>query len=269
MASAGPQLPHHEFEQEVRKAAIAGKHDIELAVFTPREGHDSTVFLLHGLGDTAYGWTDAVVGFYARALPRCRFVLPTAPTVPVTLNMGMHMPSWYDLRGLGDRDAESCDGIEDTRAFLAALVDEEIARGIPASRIVLAGFSQGGACSLYTGLQLGVTLGGILCKSGYLPCAGAVAEAVTDAAKRTPVLMLHGDDDPMVLPSWAEKSRAAIEAMGVESLGFKMYRGLQHSASIDELVDATAWLVERVGDGGAGDGDDDAGGGAGGAKSAL
>lgn len=169
------------------------------------------------------------------------------PLTPSPLLLVVAVPSWYDLKGLGDRDAEDCDGIDDTRAFLTAQVQAEIDSGLDPSRIVLSGFSQGGACSLYTGLQLDVTLGGILVKSGYLPRPAHVAGAVTDAAKRTPVLMLHGDDDPMVLLKWAEASRDAVKAMGVEVVDFKTYEGLQHSANIDELTDATGWLVERVG----------------------
>lgn len=246
-AGDAASLPHHDVAIDKREGAY-GPYTIELAVFTPRLEQTSTVFLTHGLGDTAFGWVDAVVGFYSRALPQAKFILPTAPAQPVSLNMGMVMPSWYDLKGLSERDDEDCDGIELARNLMTTLFHEELAAGIPSTSIVFAGFSQGGAVALYSGLQLPHTLGGILVKSGYLPLSGSVAEAVTDEAKETPVQFLHGDSDPMVLPAWCEKSEAAVRAMGVKSVDKKVYAGLQHSASIEELIDATNWLAERLPD---------------------
>ncbi|RHY30101.1 hypothetical protein DYB32_004611 [Aphanomyces invadans] len=123
---------------------------------------------MHGLGDTAHGWADSILHI-AQRLPHLKCVLPTAPTQPVTLNMGMAMPSWYDIRSLTDREGDPCSGIDASRERIENIIQAEIDGGISPSRIVLGGFSQGGAMSLYTGYQLDKALGGILVLSGYLP----------------------------------------------------------------------------------------------------
>lgn len=146
-----------------------------------------------------------------------------------------------DLRGLGERDDEDCDGIDDSKVFLETLVEEQIAAGIPASRIVLAGFSQGGALSLYTGLQSDHTFAGILCKSGYLPRRTAVGAAVTSAAKETPIQLLHGDADPMVVPKWAQMTYDTVVELGFTS-DIKWYKGLEHGANLEEIADAITFL---------------------------
>jgi predicted esterase len=152
------------------------------------KSHSASVVFLHGLGDTSHGWAGAMHRL-ATALPHVRFICPTAPTRPVTLNMGMQMPAWYDLTGLGKRENEACDGLDDSRHSIMALVEAEIDAGIPADRILLGGFSQGGACSLYCALLAEVSLAGVVCMSGYLPRQGA-ALASTQAGLQTPFVEL-------------------------------------------------------------------------------
>lgn len=126
---------------------------------------------LHGLGDTCHGWDDFVQYIRPR-FPNTRFILPTAPHQPVTLNMGMMMPSWYDIKGSGDRDKETCEGIDDSKKIVDDILASEFAKGIAPGSTVVGGFSQGGALSLWTGLQRADTdapLAGVLCMSGYLP----------------------------------------------------------------------------------------------------
>eukprot|EP00656_Telonema_subtile_P045853 TRINITY_DN52120_c0_g1_i1.p1 TRINITY_DN52120_c0_g1~~TRINITY_DN52120_c0_g1_i1.p1 ORF type:complete len:182 (+),score=44.85 TRINITY_DN52120_c0_g1_i1:137-682(+) len=134
----------------------------------PTAGHSATMFMLHGLGDTAAGWADAAAHF-SGSLPHVKFVLPTAPEQPVTLNGGMPMPSWYDICGLDAREQENCEGIEDSRERIVGLIAEEVEAGVQHNRIVLGGFSQGAALSLYAGLQLQKPLAGVLAMSGYMP----------------------------------------------------------------------------------------------------
>ena len=211
-------------------------------VLEPKAGDaSSTVFVLHGLGDTAHGWLDSVADALAPSLPTTRFILLTAPTRPVTVNMGMPMPAWYDIASLGkDRIDDAAEGLEESRARVAGLVEKEGRRGVPPSRVVLAGFSQGGALSLYTGANLDATLAGVLCMSGYLVSPATVAP--TAASRATPVLMLHGEDDPLVLLSYGRESAAMLRELGVSSVAMKTYRGLPHSVSNDELEDALAFL---------------------------
>lgn len=179
-----------------------------------------TVILSHGLGDTAMGWADAAM-MLAPKLPDVRFVLPTAPTVPVTLNGGMPMPAWYDLSTLdGDRSKETCPGLDENVAFIESLVADEVAAGIPRGRIVLMGFSQGGALSLSAALRATggaeEALAGCAVLSGYLPVPGKIPEGLSGAAAGTPLAFFHGDADPVVRPAW-----------GQDALGHAVRRGFR------------------------------------------
>jgi len=201
----------------------------------------ASVIVLHGLGDTAQGWAD-VASMWAEALPSIRFVLPTAPTRPVTLNGGMAMPAWYDIVSLdGDRADQSCEGLDASKAAVDKIIDDEAAVVGGASRVLVAGFSQGGALALYTGLRRTEEppLAGILCMSGYLP--KAESWAVENSAKRMPVMLCHGDSDPVVLPAWALKTREALAAQGV-GVKMKVYPGMVHSACDDEIKDALNFI---------------------------
>ena len=207
--------------------------------------HTATVILSHGLGDTADGWTDAA-GEMARQLPHIKWILPTAPTAPVTLNGGMRMPSWYDIESLTRSRAEQeCKGIDDSTSKLHRLISSENEVGIEPSRIVLAGFSQGGAMSLWTGLQLPATfssrLAGVLVLSGYLPKEHAFT--LSEHGKNTPVFHCHGTADPLVIPQFAEDSRTKVLTSG-HTAGYELrtFRGLAHSANMQEIMDVINWL---------------------------
>lgn len=211
----------------------------------PTAGHSATMLMLHGLGDTASGWSDAAAHF-AGSLPQVKFILPTAPTQPVSLNGGMPMPSWYDIQGLNERAQETCDGIEESRATIERLIEQEVSAGIEHQRIVLGGFSQGAALSMYTGLQLDRTLGGVVAMSGYLPKPDAWKAGLTEAGKQTPVLQCHGDEDPMVRLEWAEAAYQAMQDQGVRDVQFKLYEGMPHSATMEELQDVLSWLCDAL-----------------------
>jgi predicted esterase len=121
-------------------------------ILKPRGVHRATLIFMHGLGDTSEGWGQQLrVWQSLDGFQDIKMILPSAPIAPVTLNNGMRMPSWYDIVGLDDRSEERCTGIEESRARINALVDAELAAGIPANKIIIGGFSQGGAMSLYTG----------------------------------------------------------------------------------------------------------------------
>lgn len=151
------------------------------------------------------------------------------------------MPAWYDIKSLGkDRIHDPAEGIDASVARIRKLIDDEGAKGIPPSKIVLAGFSQGGAMALFTGLNLDERVAGILCMSGYLVNPARVAP--TASSRGTPVYMLHGEDDPLVLPEYARESAAKLRELGVGEVTLKMYAGLPHSANMEELADAAAFL---------------------------
>ncbi|KAL3777324.1 hypothetical protein ACHAW5_005960 [Stephanodiscus triporus] len=208
----------------------------------------ATVIICHGLGDTADGFVD-VAARLSSSLPYAKFVLPTAPTRRVTMNMGMAMPSWYDIVGLDRRSNEMCDGIEESRSRLAAMVDDETsARGLPRRRIVLAGFSQGGGLSLYTGMQLspeGGRLGGIALLSGYLPHSSGFV--VSPGLEGTPIFHGHGESDPLVRLEAANDSRDVVTSIkGGTDYRLVTYPNLAHSVSPEEVSDLLAFLREVI-----------------------
>mmetsp|Transcript_3199 Transcript_3199/g.10589 ORF Transcript_3199/g.10589 Transcript_3199/m.10589 type:complete len:266 (-) Transcript_3199:482-1279(-) len=205
-----------------------------------------SVIVLHGLGDSSRGWADVAAMWSAR-MPTVRFVLPTAPERPVTLNGGMRMTAWYDILSLdADRADQPAEGIDESKAAVEALVAEEAALVGGAGKVVLAGFSQGGAVALYAGLQRAEEpLAGVLCMSGYLPKAGSFQAA--PASKGVPVLFCHGDSDQVVRYAWGEASRAALAAQGCTALDFKTYPGMEHSACEVEIKDGAHFIAASLG----------------------
>jgi lysophospholipase II len=165
--------------------------------------HSATVILMHGLGDSAEGLEDLAL-MWRNQFPHIKFILPTAPTRPVTLNMGQRMNAWYNINSLDDRQKDPCEGLEDSASFIHSLVESEKSLGLPRSRIMLAGFSQGGALSLFSGLQVPDAtaasvpepLAGILVLSGYLQKSHIFN--LHDGYKSVPVFHCHGDADPVV-----------------------------------------------------------------------
>ena len=159
------------------------------------------------------------------------------------MNMGMRMPSWYDIVGLDERSNENCKGIEESRATLESILAKEHEdTGLPYSRMVLAGFSQGGALSLYTGLQLPKAeqkLAGIVVLSGYLPAASKFT--ITPGLEDVPLWHGHGDQDMLVHPDMAEKSKAAVMAKGLKSYEIHKYP-IAHTVDMKELRDMMAFL---------------------------
>lgn len=204
------------------------------------------VVICHGLGDTAEGFVD-VAEHLATAMPHLKFILPTAPTQPVTMNMGMPMPSWYDITGLDERANENCAGIDQSQTRVQQILAEEHAStGLPYRRMVLAGFSQGGALSLFTGMQLPSEqrLGGIVVMSGYLPAAAQFQ--ITPGLEDTPIMHCHGEADPMVVVNMAKKSKDMVLAKGAASYHLKTYPGLVHSVSIEEIADVKGFLQKNL-----------------------
>lgn len=201
-------------------------------VVSPRhEGTQSALMVIcHGLGDSAEGFAD-VAEQLASQMPHIKFILPTAPTQPVTMNMGMPMPSWYDIKGLDERANEDCKGISESQGrIVRILADEHSSTGLPYNRMILAGFSQGGALSLFTGLQLDQAIAGIVVLSGYLPAASKFRPKQF----KVPVWHGHGTMDPMVQLSMAEKTKERLMSVGIEKYTLETFP-IPHSVSPEEL----------------------------------
>jgi phospholipase/carboxylesterase len=175
---------------------------------------NAAVIWLHGLGADAHDFEPIVPELVSRGERAWRFVFPNAPTRAVTINNGMRMRAWYDIKGLDHKSAEDTAGFKDSEAKIRELIAREAARGISVSRIVLAGFSQGGAVSLYTAPRLGEKLAGVMALSCYLPLEGSlVAERLT-ANDATPIFMAHGRDDDKLPIILGLKSRDFLQAQG-------------------------------------------------------
>jgi len=223
-------------------------HSGDCITITPDDGnHSATIVLMHGLGDSADGWIDSAEN-WSRAMPWVKFVLPTAGQIPVTLNMGHRMNAWYDIVGLDERAGESCEGIDASVTRIRGLLASEAELGLPYSRMALAGFSQGGAMSLFTGLQMPAEqrLAGCLILSGY--CPGYSRFKLTPGLEDTPVLHCHGTADPVVQHAWGVQTRDYVRGQGATRYEFKEYRGMGHTASPTEIKDATEFLLSVLPD---------------------
>ncbi|MFM9426280.1 phospholipase/carboxylesterase [Variovorax sp. GrIS 2.14] len=206
----------------------------------------ATVILMHGLGADGNDFVSIVNELDLSAVGAVRFVFPNAPVIPVTINGGYAMPAWYDIAvaDLGSREDEA--GLRRSRIAIEALIAHEKSRGIPADRIVVAGFSQGCAMALMTGLRHGERLAGIVGLSGYLPIASTTAAERQAANHDTPVFMGHGTRDGVVPMARAIESRNALTAMGYE-VEWHSYP-MEHSVCIEEIADINAFLLRVLQD---------------------
>ncbi|HUT42498.1 MAG TPA: carboxylesterase, partial [Gammaproteobacteria bacterium] len=169
-----------------------------------------------------------------------RVVLPHAPERPVTINAGMRMPAWYDIEALGIGAREDAAGIRQSQQQLQALIEREIDAGIPSRRIVLAGFSQGGALVLHTGLRYQQPLAGILALSTYLPLRDALATEAAVANRAVPIMMMHGTSDPVVPVQLALASRDYLVQQGY-AVDWHTWP-MQHEVCAEEVAVISAWL---------------------------
>ena len=200
----------------------------------------AAVIWLHGLGADGNDFAGLVPELDLRGLAPIRFIFPHAPSIPVTLNNGYVMPAWYDILGTQLQRVEDDAGIRKSAVQIEALIANQVAQGIAASRIVLAGFSQGCAMVLHTGLRHPAKLAGIIALSGYLPLADSVAAERSAANKDTPIFMAHGTQDPMIVLSRAEASRDALVGLGCK-VQWHTYQ-MPHSVHPSEIADIGRFL---------------------------
>lgn len=203
------------------------------------QGAQYAVIWLHGLGADGHDFEPIVPQLGVDNLP-IRFVFPHAPVRPVTLNMGMPMPAWYDIKSLDRDSAEDESGIQASAAEVRKLFEREVERGVAMESIVLAGFSQGGAIALYAGLRCPQTLAGIMGLSTHLPLRSQLAAEAESANKDTAVFMAHGSYDPVVPYAYGQLSRDLLMEQGY-AVEWHSYP-IEHSVSFDEIRDIGQWL---------------------------
>jgi phospholipase/carboxylesterase len=199
----------------------------------------ASVIWLHGLGADG---NDFVPVVEVLDLPEYRFILPHAPFLNVTLNGGYEMRAWYDLYGLGASAAQDETGIRKTQGYIEGLIDKELSRGIKSNKIVLAGFSQGGAVVLHTGLRCTKKLAGVIALSTYLPLGSSLQNEKVRENQNTPIFMAHGTQDEVIKLSIAEASYQALRHEGY-SVDWHEYP-IGHSVSIDEIDEIRTFLLK-------------------------
>ena len=201
----------------------------------------ATILILHGLGADGNDFVPVAEELQLDGVGPVRYLFPHAPVMPVTINNGYRMRAWYDILGFEEGAPQDDAGLRRSQAMVEELIARERERGIPANRIVLAGFSQGCAMALLTGLRHRETLAGIVGLSGYLPLASTTAKERNAANRHTPIFLAHGTHDEVVHLHRAEASRDALAALGY-AVEWHTYP-MGHSVSPQEILHLDAFLA--------------------------
>jgi phospholipase/carboxylesterase len=205
----------------------------------------ASVVWMHGLGADGHDFEPIVPELRLPARLSVRFVFPHAPLRPVTINQGHVMRAWYDIRALAGARREDEAGVRQSARQVEALLERERQRGVAPSRLVLAGFSQGGAMALHVGLRYPERLAGVMALSCYLPLADTLAAEAAPANRDVPIFWAHGVHDPMIPVAMAELGRQQVAALGY-SIEWHQY-AIPHSVSAEEIADVAGWLGRVLG----------------------
>ena len=205
----------------------------------------AAVIWMHGLGADGHDFEPIVPELGLPARPAIRFVFPHAPLRPVTINQGHVMRAWYDIRALAGVRREDEAGVRQSAQQVEALIERERQRGIAPARLVLAGFSQGGAMALHVGLRHRERLAGVLALSCYLPLAATLATEASPVNRDVPIFWAHGVHDPMIPLAMAEHGREQVAALGYP-IEWHQYP-MPHSVSAEEIADIARWLGRVLG----------------------
>ena len=205
----------------------------------------AAVIWMHGLGADGNDFAPIVPELVRRDWPALRFVFPHAPARPVTINGGMRMRAWYDIREANLENRADLAGVAESVAQVDALIAREGERGIPPERVLLAGFSQGGAVTLAAGIARTRPLAGLIALSTYLPMGAEAARTLlVPGANVQPVFMAHGVFDPVVPPAAGEAGAKALGAMGFD-VTWRRYP-MQHAVHPEEIADLGHWMTARL-----------------------
>lgn len=216
---------------------------LETIAINPAEKADAVVIWLHGLGADGHDFEAIVPELALPKTAKVRFVFPHAPMRAITINGGYVMRGWYDIVQTDIGRSQDAEGIRTSQRQLDALISAEIAAGIPAERIILAGFSQGGAIILHTGLRYPARLGGLMVLSSYVPLAETLEKERHEANQATSVFMAHGRNDDIITHDFALQSRDQLIKLGypVEWNSYNMPHGV-----LPEEIDDIGWWLRKV-----------------------
>lgn len=210
----------------------------------PQQPATASVIWLHGLGADGYDFANIVPELDLPSNLAIRFIFPHAPLRPVTINAGYTMRAWYDILGTDFNTREDEKGVRESEQVIYRLIENEHSKGIPYNRIMLAGFSQGGAIALHAGLRFPQRLAGIMALSTYLPLAPSFFKEANPANKDTPIFMAHGTQDPILPLQWGQISANFLKEAG-HPLEFHIYQ-MPHGVCPEEIKDISKWLTENL-----------------------
>ena len=216
----------------------------EAIVLDPPAAPDAAVIWLHGLGADGSDFVPIVEELRLPPAMAVRFIFPHARPRPVTINNGFVMRAWYDITSLGPNRVEDEAGIRESAEVVRGYIEKENARGIATERIVIAGFSQGGAIAFQAALRYPQRLGGVMALSTYLPLRESLAKEATQANSDVPILICHGVRDPMVPAALGVASRDLLQSLGYQ-VEWKTYP-MEHSVCMEEVLDISKWLQARL-----------------------
>ncbi|MET0535147.1 MAG: alpha/beta fold hydrolase [Steroidobacter sp.] len=216
----------------------------DVVVLNPQAPATAAVIWLHGLGADGFDFVPIVNELRLPVSLAARFIFPHATPRPVTINNGFVMRAWYDIMGFGPERAEDDAGIRESDGVVRKYIDQQIAQGIAADKIVIAGFSQGGAIALQTGLRYPERLAGVMALSTYLPLRSSLAAEASPANRDVPILMCHGSHDGVVPPTLGESSRDILTKLGYQ-VDWRSYP-MAHQVCLEEVMDISKWLQARL-----------------------
>ncbi len=218
--------------------------ELDSIIIETQDQPDAAVIWLHGLGADGNDFAPIIEQLQLPSNYAIRFIFPHAPLRPITINQGYQMPGWYDISSLSIVEQEDETGIRESSAILKELCEEQEASGINASRIIVAGFSQGGAIALHCGCRYPRTLAGIMALSTYLPLPETLADEISETIADTPIFMAHGRQDNVVAYDFGKQSMEQLEALGLE-VHWHEY-DMEHSVCIEEIQHIRQWLTETL-----------------------
>jgi phospholipase/carboxylesterase len=210
----------------------------------PTSQAKATVIWLHGLGDSGNGFAPIVPDLKLPDELGIRFVFPHAPMRPVTINNGMTMRAWYDITSLDFNNRADSQGVKESSALVADLIEKEIAKGIPANKIVLVGFSQGGVIALNLGTRFEKSLAGVMSMSSYMSESEKLNDEAHSANKNTPFFVAHGTHDDVVPVFMGNTAFKVLESNGYQATWHEY--AMQHNVCMQQLNDISSWLKEKL-----------------------
>jgi len=218
--------------------------ELDSIIIETAEQPDAAVIWLHGLGADGNDFVPIVDQLQLPSHYAIRFIFPHAPLRPITINQGYQMPGWYDISSLNIDEQEDEAGIKESSAILKQLCESQEAEGIESSRIIVAGFSQGGAIALHCGCRYPRQLAGIMALSTYMPLPHSLSDEISETAVDTSVFMAHGRQDDVVAYDYGKQSMEQLESCNIEVLWHEYDMG--HAVCIEEIQHIRQWLTDTI-----------------------